>query len=278
LTVNIVDPSVAIIATLDIDHVEWLGDTREAIAREKAGIMRAHTPAVCSDPEVPLSLHECAHAVGADLSVLGVGFHFTEEAHTWQWWSGETLLEALPRPALLGAYQLRNAAGVLKVIDLLQARHPLSFEQIAAGLSGVSLRGRFQRIAGAYEVILDVAHNAQAVSAFVANLASLPPVPRTHVVLGMLKTKDRLSVMRTLEPVADSWHLASVAAARGASAAELYATWSGLTRRSAAATYDSISAAWRAVTEQAKPGERILVVGSFVTVGEVLGVIEQGIG
>ncbi len=276
--VNIVDPSVAIIATLDIDHVEWLGNTREAIAREKAGIMRAHTPAVCSDPEVPLSLHECAHAVGAELSVLGVGFHFTEEAHTWHWWSGETLLEALPRPALLGAYQLRNAAGVLKVIDLLQARHPLSFEQIAAGLSGVSLRGRFQRIAGAYEVILDVAHNAQAVSAFVANLASLPPVPRTHVVLGMLKTKDRLSVMRTLEPVVDSWHLASVAAARGASAAELYATWSGLTRRSAAATYDSISAAWRAVTEQAKPGERILVVGSFVTVGEVLGVIEQGIG
>ncbi len=276
--VNIVDPSVAVIATLDIDHVEWLGNTREAIAREKAGIMRAHTPAVCSDPEVPLSLHECARAVGADLSVLGVGFHFSEEAQTWQWWSGKTLLEALPRPALLGGYQLRNAAGVLKVIDLLQARHPLSFEQIAAGLSGVSLRGRFQRIAGAYDVILDVAHNAQAVSAFVANLASLPPVPRTHVVLGMLKTKDRLSAMRTLEPMVDCWHLASVAATRGASAAELYETWSGLTRKSAAATYDSITAAWRAATEQAKPGERILVIGSFVTVGEVLGVIEQGIG
>jgi dihydrofolate synthase/folylpolyglutamate synthase len=137
--VNIVDPSVAIIATLDIDHVEWLGNTREAIAREKAGIMRAHTPAVCSDPEVPLSLHECAHAVGAELSVLGVGFHFTEEAHTWHWWSGQTLLEALPRPALLGAYQLRNAAGVLKVIDLLQTR--LASRERQLGLPVTDVRG-----------------------------------------------------------------------------------------------------------------------------------------
>ena len=272
--VNIIDPTVAVIATLDIDHVEWLGHTREAIAREKAGIMRPSTPAVCSDPAVPQSLLDCATTLGAALSLLGVDYHFVPTEAGWTWWSGDELLENLPRPALLGAYQLRNAAGVLKVVSLLQAARPVSAEQIANGLLQVSLRGRFQRLPGAVEVIFDVAHNAQAVGAFVANLEALPACPRTHVVLGMLKTKDHLSVIRQLAARVDCWHLATVDAARGARGAELLDTLRQLQIKTPATAYDSVAAAWAAARQEATPGERILVVGSFVTVGEVLRLVE----
>jgi len=268
--VNMLDADVAVIATLDIDHVEWLGGTREIIAREKAGILRSGRPAVCSDPAVPASLLAYADEQAVPLALLGVDYHFSEQGERWSWWSGAVSLPDLPRPALSGSYQLRNAAGVLKVIDLLQSRHPVTGEQLADALARVRLQGRFQRFSGPVELILDVAHNAQAVGAFAANLAALPTVSRTHVVLGMLRTKDRVGVMRTLDPLVDRWHLATVDAARGASAAELHATWQSLPRRRPATCYESIAQAWRAACTEAAVGERILVIGSFLTVGDVL--------
>jgi dihydrofolate synthase/folylpolyglutamate synthase len=270
--VNIVEADVAVIATLDIDHVEFLGSTREAIAREKAGIMRGGRPAVCSDPDAPASLTECAQTLGAELALLGQAFHFADKGESWTWWSGPTILEGLPRPALSGSYQLRNASGVLKAVDLLQARHPVSTAVMAEALRTTELRGRFQRVAlaGGIEVVLDVAHNAQAVQTFVATLRTLPAVPRTHVVLGMLGTKDRLSAMTTLAEVADDWQLATVNAVKGATADELKATWQQLARRAPATCHASIEAAYRAALAAAKPGERIVAVGSFITVGEVL--------
>ena len=268
--VNMLDADVAVIATLDIDHVEWLGRTREIIAREKAGILRSGRPAVCSDPAVPASLLAYADEQAVPLALLGVDYHFSEQGERWSWWSGAVSLPDLPRPALSGSYQLRNAAGVLKVIDLLQSRHPVTGEQLADALARVRLQGRFQRFSGPVELILDVAHNAQAVGAFAANLAALPTVSRTHVVLGMLRTKDRVAVMRTLDPLVDRWHLATADAARGASAAELHATWQSLPRRRPATCYESIAQAWRAACTEAAVGERILVIGSFLTVGDVL--------
>lgn len=268
--VNIVDADVAVIATLDIDHVEFLGRTREAIAREKAGIMRAGRPVVCSDPAAPASITECATQLGASLSLLGVGFHFADKGGTWTWWSGDTVLEQLPRPALSGSYQLRNAAGVLKAVSELQARHPVSAATIAEALATTTLRGRFQRIPGPVEVVLDVAHNAQAVDTFVATLRTLPAVPRTHVVLGMLNTKDRASAMGALAAIADAWYLATVQAAKGASADELHATWRELPARASASCHPSVAAAFEAARDAAVAGERIVAIGSFITVGEVL--------
>lgn len=275
--VNLVDPDVAIIATLDIDHVEWLGNTREAIAREKAGIMRPARPVVCSDPEPPESLLGHARALGAELALLGSGYHFegSPEGH-WTWWSGIEVLPDLPLPALPGAYQLRNAAGVLKVVSLLQHRHPVSPAQIANALRSVQLPGRFQRLDCGVEVILDVAHNAQAVEAFVSNLQALPPAPATHVVLGMLKTKDHASVMRALAPHVDRWHLATVEAIRGARAEELRAVLETVAAAGAAEVHPSVAAAFRAARAAVPPGGRVLVVGSFVTVGETLRVLDLG--
>ncbi|MGE3774254.1 MAG: folylpolyglutamate synthase/dihydrofolate synthase family protein, partial [Gammaproteobacteria bacterium] len=271
--VNIVDADVAVIATLDIDHVEFLGRSREAIAREKAGIMRTGRPAVCSDPAAPASLLECATHVGAALSLLGAGFNFADKGDTWTWWSGDTVLEGLPRPALSGSYQLRNASGVLKAIDLLQPRHPVARATIAEALARTTLRGRFQRLPGEVEIVLDVAHNAQAVDTFVATLRTLPRAPRTQVVLGMLTTKDRLSAMSALAEIADEWQLATVQAPKGASAEELHATWRQLPRRAPAARHASVAAAYAAARAAARPGDRIVAVGSFITVGEVLRIV-----
>jgi dihydrofolate synthase / folylpolyglutamate synthase len=268
--VNIVDADIAVIATLDIDHVEWLGNTREAIAREKAGIMRSGRPAICSDPNVPPSLIEVARTIGAPLELLGQSFHFVDNNESWTWWSGDLLLERLPKPNLAGGYQLRNAAGVLKAVERLGAKYPVTPEMIATALTTTTLPGRFQRVQGPVEFILDVAHNAQAVEYFVATLLTLPAAPRTHVILGMLRTKDRASAMLSLSQVVDCWHLATVSARQGATGDELYQTWQQLERRGSAQTYDSIAQAYRGALAAANPGERVLVVGSFVTVGEVL--------
>lgn len=272
--VNIVDADVAVIATLDIDHVEYLGGTREEIAREKAGIMRPDRPAVCSDPQVPQSLVSTARELGAQLELLGQSFHFVDNQDYWTWWSGDVLLDHLPKPSLSGGYQLRNASGVLKAVERLAARHPVSRDAIAAALSSTVLPGRFQRIPGPVEYILDVAHNAQAMEYFVATLMTLPPVSKTHVVLGMLRTKDRASVMHRLSKVVDHWHLASLTARQGALATELGETWRGLPRRGVADLHDSVAEAVRSVAAQAAPGERVLIVGSFITVGEALAILQ----
>jgi dihydrofolate synthase/folylpolyglutamate synthase len=268
--VNIVDADVAVIAAIGIDHVEFLGTTREAIAIEKAGIMRRGRPAVCSDPWVPESLVAAAAECGALLALLGQSFHFSDHGASWTWWSDDTVLEELPPPGLRGDYQLRNAAGVLKAVQLLTARLPVNPTQIARGLAETRLPGRFQRVPGEVELVLDVAHNAQAVDTFVATLLTLPPVPATHVVLGMLITKDHVSVMRSLNRVADSWQLATVSARHGASSADLERIWRSLSPRRPVACHDGVPAALAGAHRAARPGDRIVVVGSFITVGQVL--------
>ncbi len=272
--VNIVAADLAVIATLDIDHVEFLGRTREAIAREKAGIMRPGRSAVCSDPQVPRSLLSAAESCGAHLELLGQSFHFVDNQTDWTWWSGENVLDHLPKPNLRGSYQLRNAAGVLKAIDLLAPRHPVTKAQIARALASTELPGRFQRIPGPVEFILDVAHNAQAIESFVANVRTLPEARSTHVILGMLSTKDRTSVMHSLSKIADHWHLATVSARHGATSAELHDTWRGLARRGTATTHASVREAYTNAVQSAQVGARILIVGSFITVGEALAILQ----
>ncbi|MBI4693751.1 MAG: bifunctional tetrahydrofolate synthase/dihydrofolate synthase [Gammaproteobacteria bacterium] len=269
--VNVVDADVAVIAAIGIDHVEWLGNTREAIGSEKAGIMRPGRPAVCSDPETPQSIVAHAAATGAELSLLGHGFHYAaEDDGRWTWWSGALAYEHLPRPSLAGAYQLRNASGVIKAVTLLADRLPVAAETIAAAIGATELKGRFQRIAGPVEFVLDVAHNAQAVEVFVATLKALPPARRTRVILGMLRTKDRRSVMTTLDGAVDEWHFGTVDARHGASAEELAATAREIGSAKPAFLYPSVAAAYAGAKTLAEAGDRVVVVGSFVTVGEVL--------
>ena len=269
--VNIVDADVALIATIGIDHVEFLGNTRSDIAVEKGGIMRAGALAVCSDANVPNSLKQLAKGLPTKLEILGDSYCYSNDGDTWTWWSGATVQALLPKPALTGQYQLNNASGALKVIDKLQDKVPTSDEAIAAGLSSVSLLGRFQLVPGDVDLIVDVAHNAQAVAAFVENFTSMPRVGKTHVLIGMMKVKDRASVLSELDAVADTWHLATIHARRGATSDVLYRSLiSALGKHKRAKTYDSVRDAWRGVNAIAQPGDTIIAIGSFLVVSEVL--------
>ena len=276
--VNTVDPDVALITALGIDHVEWLGGTRESIAREKAGIMRAGKPAVCSDPAVPADLIEIAAGLAAPLELLGQSFQFDDAGDSWSWRSGDRIIDNLPMPNLFGRYQLRNAAGALKVAELLSDRYPVDEDHIRGALVSIKLRGRFERIPGTIEHILDVAHNGQAIRAFVETLKVLPAAPRTHLLLGMRKGKDHESAVQALSPVVDVWHLATLGVAHGATSGELEIVVKRNGAGQQCVCHDTVEGGYEAMLAAAEPGDRVIVIGSFVTVGSVMKKLSRALG
>ncbi len=268
--VNIVDADVALIAAIGLDHEDWLGTSREQIAIEKAGIMRGGRVAVCSDNDLPHTLLDYAASCGAQPAVLGVDFSFEDEGEDWTWWSGEQVLDHLPYPALSGAHQLRNAAGALKVIDTLKARLPVDAAQIARGLRTVALPGRFHCVTRTLDYVIDVAHNPQAAEIFTATLATMPPVPCTHALVGMLKTKNHRGFLAPLLSQVQHWHFATLGGINGARAEELAACLRELAPRARAECHESVAGAHAAILAAAQPGDRVLVLGSFLTVGAML--------
>ncbi|MCB1745565.1 MAG: bifunctional tetrahydrofolate synthase/dihydrofolate synthase [Gammaproteobacteria bacterium] len=273
--VNIVDADVALIAAIGLDHEDWLGSTREAIALEKAGIMRAGRPVVCSDHVAPATLVEHAATLGAELHLIGADFAFERSAAGWNWWNARRLLEALPHPALDGLHQYRNAAGALATIECLADRLPVDEAAIRSGLAGVVLHGRFERLAGDHEYVMDVAHNPQAAAIFAATLATAPCSGRTHALVGMLRTKNHREYLRALLGHVDCWHFTDLPGANGARATELADCLASLDPRLGATCHPAVAQAHATIVAGAVPGDRVLVLGSFLTVGAMMGLLER---
>ena len=276
--VNAFDADCALITSIDIDHAEYLGNTREAIGFEKAGVMRAGRPAIVSDPLPPRSVVEHAAALGADLWLSGRDFSFAGDRQQWQWIGRERRYHGLAFPALRGANQLVNAAGVLAAFEALRTRLSVTAQHVRAGLAKVELAGRFQIVPGQPTIVLDVAHNPHAVAALAHNLDQMGYHPRTRAVFGAMRDKDLAAMLRRLAPLVDAWHFTDLPTPRAASALELQALHARLAaepRWSAPGTVSATchadpSAALRAALEAADPADRILVFGSFFTVGGVL--------
>ncbi|HEY0635152.1 MAG TPA: bifunctional tetrahydrofolate synthase/dihydrofolate synthase [Gammaproteobacteria bacterium] len=268
--VNQLDADVALVATIDVDHTEWLGPDRETIAREKAGIFRANRPAVCSDPNPPASLLDEATRIGAQLHRLGHEYDYRRHDQQWEWWSGQQRRTALPLPALRGASQLENAAGVLMALSLISERLPVNQQQVRQGLLDVMLPGRFQVIPGTVTEIWDVAHNPESARELAQTLRQLPCQGRTRAVVGMLADKDIEAVLRHLVPVIDDWYPASLSGPRGAPAARLIEALA-LQGRTAVHGFESVTAAHAAALGDAHADDRIVTFGSFLTVAEVMG-------
>jgi dihydrofolate synthase/folylpolyglutamate synthase len=265
--VNLLDADVAIVPAIGIDHVEWLGATREAIAQEKAGIFRPGRPAVCSDPMPPQTLIECAEQLGTRLCLLGRDFEYTRDGDSWHWRGGSVSYQNLPRPHLSGDYQFQNAAGVLMALESLAHRLPVPEAAIRRGLSGVKLAGRFQVIStGPVEYVLDVAHNPQAAESLVQTLKQYPRPGKTHALVGMLKDKDCQGFFRNLAPVVDHWALVGLPGARGATVQHLLHQLAEAGISKSVDIYDDIPKGLTTLQLQASPGDRILVTGSFLTV------------
>ena len=261
--VNIVDADCAVLTSVGIDHVDYLGPDRESIGREKAGIFREGRPAVIADPEPPRSV---LGAPGRHL-LLGRDFGYVDQQTQWAYWGPAGHRPGLAHPALRGATQLRNAAAAMCALDTLRSRVPLGVQDMRRGLAEVTLPGRFQVLPGRPQVILDVAHNPQAAAVLADNLAASGFAAETIAVCGMLRDKDMAGVLRAIAPRVTRWHLASLAGPRAASAHEL-ASHLG---KDDAACFGSPGEAFAAALKRAHENDKIVVFGSFLTVGEVMG-------
>ena len=260
--VNVVDADCAVLTSVGLDHVEYLGTTREEIGREKAGIFRAGRPAVIAEPDPP----QAVRAAPGEKLYLGKDFGFEAAAGQWTYWGPRGRRGALAYPALRGRLQLRNAAAALCALDTLRERLPLAMQDVRRGLAEVELAGRFQVLPGRPQVILDVAHNPQAAAVLAQNLADAGFAPQTIAVCGMLRDKDIGAVVRTLAPRITRWHAASLPGPRGASADEVAAHL----QSAQVGRYDSPVEAFRDARALAGENDKIVVFGSFLTVADVM--------
>jgi len=273
--VNIIDPDCAVITSIDLDHMEFLGPDRESIGFEKAGILRSGRPAIISDPVPPQSVLNHAAAIGADVWRFGHDFNVAGDPLQWGWSGRGRRYSGLAYPALRGANQLINAAGVLAALEAIRPRLPINAQAVRSGLAMVELPGRFQIIPGQPALVLDVAHNAHAVAALTENLDAMGFFPVTHAVFGAMADKDLAPMFARIGPLIDHWYFTDLPTPRAASAVDLIVRWQAQNKRPdvRAECYSTPAVALQAAVDQADPADRIVVFGSFFTVG---GVLEHG--
>jgi len=264
--VNVVDADCAVLTSIGIDHVEFLGDTRAAIGREKAGIFRPGTPAVISEPNIPESVIEEIRKIRAKPLLLGRDFGYRSQGTQWSYWGPGGKRAGLAHPALRGAMQLRNAAAAMTALDALRERIPVAMQDVRRGLAEVSLPGRFQVLPGRPQVILDVAHNPEAAAVLAHNLGDSGFAPETIGVLGMLRDKDIAGVVRAVAPRITRWHLATLDGPRGMDSNSLSGIFSELKIKEPVTRHPSVSAALAAAKSEAGENDKIVVFGSFHTV------------
>lgn len=265
--VNCVDADCAVITSIDLDHMEYLGPDRESIGREKAHVMRPGKPAVVSDPLPPSTVVQHGDAIGADLWLVGRDFNTSGDRQQWAWAGRGRRYTGLGYPALRGANQLVNAAGVIAAFEALRERVPVSAQALRQGFATVELPGRFQIVPGQPTLVLDVAHNPQSVAALALNLDAMGFYPRTRAVFGAMRDKDLAGVLAKIRPLVDAWHLCDLPTPRAAGAQELAAAVGEGAETHCHATPSEALAAAAAASD---PADRIVVFGSFYTVGGVL--------
>ena len=270
--VNCVDADCAIITSIDLDHMDYLGPDRESIGFEKAGIMREARTVVVSDPLPPQSVLDHAQALNADLWLFGRDFNFSGDKQQWAWRGRSKGYSGLAYPALRGANQLLNASGVLAALTSQREKLPVTAQAVRNGLAMVSFPGRFQIVPGTPQLVLDVAHNPHAVAALTENLDAMGFFPNTHVVFGAMKDKDVLSIMKRIAHLVDVWYFCDLPTSRALTAAQLHELWSANAPPSTqkAFVFESSVTALNQAISDATPADRIVVFGSFYTVGAVL--------
>lgn len=273
--VNIVDADCSVVTSIDIDHAEWLGDTREKVGIEKAHVFRAGRPAICADPSPPATVAEHAEKIGADLWRFGKDFNYSGDRQQWAYGGREQRRNGLAYPALRGANQLLNASAALAAIESLRDKLAVPQQAVRVGLLQVSLPGRMQILPGKPAIVLDVAHNPHAASALAQNLNGMAYFPYTHAVVGMMRDKDLKAVVSKLAARVDHWYCASIEGARGATGEELAQIVRSVLPENpdetiSVTSFDNPVQAFEKAREQASEDDRILVFGSFSTVGPIL--------
>lgn len=266
--VNVFDADCAVITAIGIDHVEYLGPTRESIGFEKAGIARAGRPLVVADPDPPATLLAHARSVGAQCLFTGEDFRAVADGVQWRYEGPGGMRAGLPFPALRGPYQLGNAAAAITALDALRLQLPVSTGAMREGLVTVELPGRFHVLPGRPVTILDVAHNPHAAERLADALQSMTGVRETHAVFAMLNDKDIPGVARLVKPQIDHWYLAPLPGPRGADVDQLSRALDEAMILDDIHRYDSVGAALAGARAAARHDDRIVVFGSFITVAQ----------
>ena len=273
---NVIDADCAVITSIDIDHTEYLGPDRESIGREKAGIMRTGRPVIVGDPMAPQSVIDHALEIGADLWRFGKDFNFSGDKQQWSWAGRGRRYAGLAYPSLRGANQLINASGALAALEALRERIPVTAQAVRNGLAMVELPGRFQIVPGQPALVLDVAHNPHSVAALTANLDAMGYFPATHAVFGAMADKDLAPMLAKVGPLVDHWYFTDLPTPRAEKGAVLQQKWnalqmvSGGLRQVNTSVHSDPLQALQAAVAAADPADRIVVFGSFYTVGGVL--------
>lgn len=276
--VNIIDADVAIVTSVDLDHMDYLGDTREKIGFEKAGIFRAGRAAICSDPVAPASLIAHAQAIGADLWLFGRDFNYSGDKQQWNYGGRVQRRNALAYPSLRGANQLLNASAALAALEVLRDKLPLGAQEVRTGLVLVDLPGRFQVLPGRPAVILDVAHNPHAAATLAQNLDNMGFFSYTYAIFGAMSDKDIAGILSQLSGRIDHWCLTDLPLPRAATAqalkkAVLEAGFQEADAPDAQTSIECFSSPAEALvnaSNRAGENDRIAVFGSFWTVAGIL--------
>jgi dihydrofolate synthase / folylpolyglutamate synthase len=269
--VNILDPDVALITTIDIDHTEWLGDSREKIALEKAGILRSGKPAVYGGTNPPDALLLRASELGADLYLADDDFSYQRQADEWGWKGRRTRYDELAKPRISGEFIYRNSSAVLMALELLQHRLPVTEDAVSKGLRNLHIPGRFQVIPGPVSIILDVAHNPEASRELAANLSLMQPNGRTLALFSALADKDISKVVEPLKQLVDRWYIGQVQADRAATLGQMEKAMADAgIDASNICSHTYLSDATTKAMADAKTHDRLIIFGSFYTVSEMM--------
>ena len=271
--VNIFDADCSILTSIDLDHVEYLGDTREKIGFEKAAIFRKNKPAICAEIDLLDSVNQQVVNTGANFFQFTKEFGFSKKDAQWDFWGPKGWRYSLPFPALRGKKQLQNASTCLAALDTLNELLPVSMNDIRQGLTEAVIPGRFQVVSTQPMIILDVAHNPGAASVLSENLAATKPAGRTYAVFAMLQDKDISGVVKELKNDIDFWLVSTVCSSRAATIDyvinEIHKA--GITHEeNIIYEFPDCVAAFVFACEQATKNDRICIFGSFYTVGDVL--------
>jgi dihydrofolate synthase / folylpolyglutamate synthase len=268
---NLYDADCAIVTTVALDHMDFLGTTRESIGFEKAGICRPGRPLICGDADPPRSvIDKCRHAQ-ADFRQLGRDFGFRRQEGQWQYWQrdGRTL-GGLAYPALRGDCQLNNASCAIAALDALHAQLPVTAQDIRRGLAEVEVAGRCQMLPGRPQIVLDVAHNPQAAAELARSIGNMGYARTTWAVFGMMADKDIAGVVEAMRPRVDRWLPCDLPGSRAATAESLGEIIAKVSPGETAHGFDSPAEAFRHAQGNAGDDDRILAFGSFLTVAGVM--------
>ncbi|MEN8259941.1 MAG: bifunctional tetrahydrofolate synthase/dihydrofolate synthase [Pseudomonadota bacterium] len=268
--VNIIDADACIVTSICIDHSDWLGETREAIGQEKAGIFREAMPAIIGDPDPPKSLLRCAESGNVPTFCIGRDFFFEKMPGGWAWHSGAVSLADLPNPALQGDHQFMNASAVVKVLFAVSDRLPVSEASMRKGLQNVTLSGRFQYIPGDVPVLLDVAHNPEAARKLAAYLHQSFSGKCIHAVFAIMRDKDMDGVVNAMKDVVNQWYLSPLAIERSAKEPALLAAFARCAVDRVSSGFEGFADAFGAAGQHAKENDLIVIFGSFFLVSEYL--------